>query len=379
MAEASGEAPGAAAPASPQRTAPRLELTSRTGRWIASIWLVYLGFVFYEPFEASAPLWLWAVSVLSVLVFLPLYYGSFHYAGPRPRRALAMVVAIAVLGLALVPINVGGCTYVIFSAAIAGFPIRRRVVTLLYVAGLALGLAGMFVLRPGPFQDWMGFQVVLVAIVGLANALTFMEKRSQALVRRAQEEVEEMAKLAERERIARDLHDVLGHTLSVIALKSELAAKLADLDPRRAVAEIRDVERVSRLALTEVRAAVEGYRQRGFRGEVQHGTQALGAAGVRLETEISPLTLAAKQETVLALAVREAITNVIRHARATWCRISLRADANRLVLRVEDDGVGGRLLEGNGLTGMRERVQAAGGTLTLEGARGVSLTVTVPR
>jgi two-component system sensor histidine kinase DesK len=197
-------------------------------------------------------------------------------------------------------------------------------------------------------------------------------------VRRAEEEVEEMAKLAERERIARDLHDVLGHTLSVIALKAELAAKLSAIDPERAAQEIRDVERVSRTALADVRAAVEGYRGRGLRGELKSAADMLGAAGVALAADVEPLTLPAKHETVLALAVREAVTNVVRHARATACRISVRRHGGRIVLRVEDNGIGGMPREGNGLVGMRERVAAIGGTLTLEGAGGVHLTVTVP-
>jgi two-component system sensor histidine kinase DesK len=224
----------------------------------------------------------------------------------------------------------------------------------------------------------MMFQPVIVLVVGLGNVITSEERRRHAFVRRAEEEVEEMAKLAERERIARDLHDVLGHTLSVIALKAELAAKLSAIDPGRAAQEIRDVERVSRTALSEVRAAVEGYRGHGLRGELKSAADVLGAAGVTLAVDVEPVALPAKHETVLALAVREAVTNVVRHARATACRISVTRHSGRVVLRVEDDGIGGVPREGNGLTGMRERVAAIGGTLTLEGAGGVHLTVTVP-
>jgi two-component system sensor histidine kinase DesK len=198
------------------------------------------------------------------------------------------------------------------------------------------------------------------------------------LLRRAHEEVEEMAKVAERERIARDLHDLLGHTLSVIALKSELASKLADRDPARAIDEIREVERVSREALAEVRAAVEGYRSRGFSGELNNAQQTLVSAGVRLDTDVTPLALSPRQETVLALALRETITNVVRHAGASVCSVALGVDRGDLVLTIKDDGVGGALREGNGIIGMRERVRAAGGTLDVDGSNGVRVCVRLP-
>jgi two-component system sensor histidine kinase DesK len=187
-----------------------------------------------------------------------------------------------------------------------------------------------------------------------------------------------MAKLAERERIARDLHDLLGHTLSVIVMKSELASKLADRDPARAIQEIRDVERVSRDALTEVRRAVEGYRRHGLGGEMRNAVIALRAAGVTLHTDVAPLALSPKQETALALALRESVTNVVRHAHATVCRVSLRADGGQLTFIVEDDGRGGAPREGNGLHGMRARLAEVGGTVALDGGRGMRVVITVP-
>jgi two-component system sensor histidine kinase DesK len=350
----------------------------RHNRWYAAIWLAYVGFIFMEPYTSRAPVWEWVFAAATIAAFVPLYFAAFAAAGRDARRAIIFMVGAAVLGLAIVPINVGGGTYVIFSAAAAGFVFERRRDTVMYVLGAAALLLGVMVLTRSDFAAWMLFQPGLVVMVGLGNIVAAEDRRRNEQLRRAHEHVEEMAKLAERERIARDLHDVLGHTLSVIALKSELASKLADIDTARAIGEIRDVERVSRQALSEVRAAVEGYRARGLRGELRSAAQTLGAAGVRLDTDVAPVALPAKQETVLALAVREAITNVVRHANATMCRISLAQDGGRIVLRIEDDGVGGVPREGNGLTGMRERVTAIGGTLQVAAGRhGVLLTVTV--
>ena len=134
-------------------------------------------------------------------------------------------------------------------------------------------------------------------------------KRANARLRMAQEEVERLAKTAERERIARDLHDVLGHTLSLITLKSELAGKLVGRDPERAGREIREVERISREALREVRTAVAGYRSEGLQAEMGRARLALESAGVRLEYFAAAGGAGPRAETVLALAMREAVTN----------------------------------------------------------------------
>jgi two-component system sensor histidine kinase DesK len=194
----------------------------------------------------------------------------------------------------------------------------------------------------------------------------------------AQAESEHLAKVAERERIARDLHDLLGHTLSVIVLKSELASRLTATDPARAAEEIRDVERISREALTQVRAAVRGYRSAGFDGELREAMRALAAAGIQVETSVEPPPLSPAQETVFAMALREAVTNVVRHAHATVCRLTLRQTGRFCEMVIADNGLGGALDEGSGLSGMRERVEALGGALERDGSHGTQLRIRVP-
>jgi two-component system sensor histidine kinase DesK len=223
-----------------------------------------------------------------------------------------------------------------------------------------------------------GPAIVISLIVGRSNIhFSEVRRKNQALVQ-AHQTAEHLAKIAERERIARDLHDLLGHTLSIIVLKSELAAKIADRDPARAVREIRDVERISRNALTEVRNAIQGYRGERLHQELATGRAALEAAGVGLETDVAPVTLAQDHERTLALALREAVTNVIRHARANNCRIELHHGGGVVTLTIEDDGVGGERGEGSGLSGMRKRLAEIGGTLERNGQRGTKLTLTIP-
>jgi two-component system, NarL family, sensor histidine kinase DesK len=184
--------------------------------------------------------------------------------------------------------------------------------------------------------------------------------------------------VAERERIARDLHDVLGHTLSVIILKSELAGKLIDRDPARAKAEIGDVERTSREALAEVRNTIRGYRLNSLAAELKQAESTLQLAGVAVKSETSEVALTPAQESVVALVVREAVTNVVRHAAAKNCRVHLASANGSCVLEVQDDGRGAVRSEGNGLRGMRERVEALGGTLQFKSSSGTSLKIQFP-
>ncbi len=200
----------------------------------------------------------------------------------------------------------------------------------------------------------------------------------QRRLRRADEEIERLAALAERERIARDLHDLLGHTLSVIVVKSELAARLAEGEPARARDEMRDVERIGREALSEVRAAVVGYRAKGLRGELDGARRALAAAGVETTVQADLPALPVAYESALALALRESVTNVVRHAGARHASIRIAMEPSGVVLEVTDDGRGGSGPEGAGLTGMRERIADLGGSVERDGGSGTRVRVTLP-
>lgn len=339
---------------------------------------IYALFVFAIPALTGAG-WLgWLLTAFSFVVYVAVYVDFFRQWSRSPRRQLIDLGLITLLGFALIPVNTGGTTYVAYAAALAPFALRPRH-SLMFFTALAAGLWAAMGLASRPdfivISTWVTF---VIFIVGCGNLFLSDRIRQTAIVRRAEEEMKEMAKLAERERIARDLHDVLGHTLSVIALKSELASKLSNRDPARAAQEIREVERISRDALTEVRVAVEGYRSRGLSGELGDARQVLASAGVRLDVEVSPLPLVPRQETALALALREAVTNVVRHACASVCRVVLAIDRDIIILTVQDDGRGGPLREGNGLVGMRERVTAAGGTVDVDTASGVRVTIRFP-
>lgn len=213
--------------------------------------------------------------------------------------------------------------------------------------------------QPGWIQALDVFFTSLVTL-GLVEIIT----TNQALVE-ARAEVARLASEAERNRIARDLHDLLGHSLTAITVKSGLAHRLAALDAERAAQEIAEVETLSRQALAEVRAAVAGYRDVTLVGELARGRELLRASGVTADLPTATDMVDAAHQELFGWAVREGLTNVARHARATRCTVTLAASA----VEIRDDGVGGAATArdravgaagGNGLTGLRERAAAVG-------------------
>ncbi len=291
------------------------------------------------------------------------------------------IAGMALLGLVFVHLNSGASAFFIYAAAAAGFsgPPRFAFKVIVGIWSLVI-VSAFFSSVPWPYVLYAFVpSLVMTAIIGGVNIFEAEKGRANAKLRLAHEEIEHLATIAERERIARDLHDLLGHTLSVITLKSELAAKLAARDPLRAAQEMREVERTSRQALKEVRVAVRGFRARGLKAELTNAKLALEAAGVRFETYAEPVALTPTQESTLALALREAVTNVVRHAQATRCAVRLVQDKEGVRLEVRDDGRGISGPEGSGLTGMRERVAALGGRLEIDGSQGTRLLVRLPQ
>lgn len=351
--------------------------------WTPYAWLLYLGFFVVTPFlfAASRETRLWTVG--AVVVFLPLYFVAYWLRG---WRVLLPIAGILLIGAVTAPINPGGSVFFIYAAAFApqvgttrrGIALLVVVVTLLALESVALDL---------PVYFW-GPGVLVSLAVGGANLHYAALGRAHRRLLRSQEEVERLAKIAERERIARDLHDLLGHTLSVVTLKAELAARLVTRDPERAAREMRDVEAVSRDALREVRAAIVGYRRQSLAGELDHARRAMETAGIAFAADAEPVELGAVEEGVLALALREAATNVVRHSEAERCTVRLTAAGDGVRLEVADDGRGGDdpFAEGSGLAGMRERVTGLGGRVERvpglggrgDGGRGTCLVVTLP-
>jgi len=353
----------------------RIILKDKDHGWSPLLWVVYLGFFFIDPVMSHASQRIWALDLLGAFVFLVLYFGLFVLQNPR---AIIHIGGMILLGMLFMPINAGACTFFIFAAAMLPFCVDSQLGAVFGLGSIALiGAVEGLLLR---INGWTLFYSSLFpVIIGAGNTFFAERNRMNRKLRKANEEVEHLAKLAERERIARDLHDVLGHTLSVITLKSELAGKLMDRDPERAGKEIREVEEISRKALAEVRDAIRGYRAEGLSAELAHAKATLETAGVAVQCDASTrVQLPPVQESVLSLAVREGVTNVVRHAQARNCRLHLEQQNGSCRLEIADDGQGFFTLEGNGLRGMRERVEMLGGTLERTNRSGTTLIITLP-
>ena len=356
------------------RNAPQIGTQSGSGY----IWLVYSVFFFIDPIlRRSSRYWIQSLAIYAV--FLAIYIG---YAQSRTnRQRYVLVTAFYLLGILVFPFNSGASCFFIYGAAFLPFIVASTSRFAIIMAAQIIGLIAEGLWLPvNPIST--AVTIVLMLVIGGSNVFIARQKRMDCKLRAAQEENIQLAAVAERERIARDLHDVLGHTLSVIVLKAELARRLMDHDPQRAAQEIADVETTARAALTEVREAIGGYRSQGLIAEIDHARQTLDAANVTLTWQAPPTgspTLNATEETVLALSVREAVTNIVRHAEATNCtmRLTITPDSY-YALTVEDNGRHPIKQEGNGLRGMRDRIHGLGGRLSIRSDHGTTLLIELP-
>ncbi|KFI07372.1 sensor histidine kinase [Massilia sp. BSC265] len=342
-------------------------------------WLLSLGYLGWKYFYVTpGPLEL-SLLALTLAVFVPLYFASYW---ARGWQVLACMGAGCLIGAVWARWNVGAATFFIFACAMAArFTDFRR--AMLAIGGvIALGLLASLQVRHGQMRFIFLMPLLTAGLpVGMGAFMDARLRRSRQELVRKQEEVEHMATIAERERISRDLHDLLGHSLSLIALKAELARKLVHRDAEACAREVGDIETSARQALAEVRAAVTGYREKGLAHALAGARASLAAADVRLEEKVERFALAPAAENVLALALREAVTNVVRHAGARRCSVSLVLEHGVAVLRILDDGRArseADIRHGNGLSGMRERAQSLGGRLALRARAGLELELRVP-
>jgi two-component system sensor histidine kinase DesK len=352
----------------------------------ALIWLFYL----LNPLEAA-----WQkrdtvagwVGIVATVTFAVVYSTVFLLLRNRretgtpfrlPTRPVvggAAVAALAALGLVVcVAVGEAGTATAVYIAVTCMICLPTRVAWASAVTVASATYVATLVVD-GWHEDrgiLFGTLVATLAIWGISQAIN---RNIEVLAVR-----EENARLAledERNRFARDLHDILGHSLTVITVKAELAQKLFDVDPVRARAEVSDLERLSRDALADVRRAVEGYRELTLPGELARARMALEAAEIEAHLPNSTDDVPSSLRELFAWTIREGVTNVVRHSGATRCTVTLGSTS----AEVADDGHGvlGAPFQGNGLLGLRERAAAAGATVVTSALHpGFSLKVVAP-
>ncbi len=343
-------------------------------------YLIYLAFPVGEELTGHHSLTEVEVTFLACTLFVGVYlvFWARVYPGDGLPGAVVLGTLLALSIFLTVVDNAWAGTF-IYCAAVAGaaFPPPRSLLAVGATTTVALVVA---VVDGG--LSWVSWIAAILFLTGLGMVGIRYMVTTTIQLQRAHEERARLAVAEERLRFARDLHDLLGHSLSVIVLKSELAGRLGTTDPERALAEIRDVERVAREALREVREAVAGYRQPSLSQELGRARSTLAAAGIEVRLRHPaqgsvPVSL----DGTLAWAVREAVTNVLRHSRARRADICVEQEAGHIRLEIVDDGIGCSPCQlGNGLRGLRERVVAQGGQVELDGSpgRGFRLAVRLP-
>ncbi|WP_051855048.1 sensor histidine kinase [Streptomyces sp. NRRL B-1347] len=305
------------------------------------------------------------IAAIGLLVFNSLYvsiaFRAFDKAKRESRGTMGSLLALGALTVGLAA-GYGGnwlMFFPLFGLAVGAVVRGRR------LGPVGLGLSALAGAVAGFREGWDGVNIaygtflstmVTAAILSLSEAVRDLRAAREELARRAVAE--------ERLRFSRDLHDLLGHTLSVIVVKSEAARRLAPRDVDAALGQVADIESVGRQALTEIREAVTGYREASLSTELDRVRDLLDAAGVETVVRQSGPPLDPRSAALLGWVVREAATNVVRHARAGRCEIEVAGAGGRTRLVITDDGRGvGSAPPGSGLKGLTERLAAAGGSL----------------
>jgi len=354
-------------------------ISVRLWRLYAYFWLVCLAFPILSLTQ-TLPLGSHLLVAASGLAIFTAIY--FRVMWPHPlneqartrfkfRTSLSLIAWLTVLVLFLSIIY--GCTFLwlfIGVSAIAGriLSFRNASIAVMVLTLLTLGV-GIGTGAGIAFANWMMIIPLVLLVRGLGLDMIGFMRLSDALqeLHSARNVLARQAVTEERLRMARDLHDLLGHTLSLITLKTELAGRLLDKNPQAATQKIHEVEHVARQALREVREAVSGYRQQTLRGELDGARQILEAAGIICTIEDEALTLSPKADILLAWVVREGVTNVIRHSRAGHCLIRITSTNDHARAEVSNDGYPqeehSKLRMGSGLSGLAERVTAGGGRI----------------
>lgn len=354
--------------------------------YFSLIWLVYLAFpletILNMPFAKMWP------QLLLLAAFVGLYLYCFKATRFRFEAALLLLVLVGVfcwlfgedfVFLTFYPSPIIGT----LNARWQRFSGMGAMLALLVTVAIGFGL---YQDENDIFQYLPAMLIMMTVPLGMQLSRRSNELKTKLAL--ANDEIARLSKNEERQRISRDLHDTLGHTLSLITLKSELAERLIAKNPERAALEIKDVQTTSRAALKQLRELVSGMTMSTTREEAGHAAQLLAAAGMNLRlqgdeclSELPPLI-----DSIMGMCLREAVTNAVKHSEATWCWIEWRREESGIVMTVRDNGRGcvrseaSTPVESSGLRGMRERLRLVEGELDWrsEAGEGTQLVVKLP-
>lgn len=344
----------------------------------AGFHLVYLLFYFTPwMFQRPAGVDMFAAAI-AICVFLPIYFQAFAKSG---LKYILLAIGVELIAFAVGPFNGMQGTFHIYAASMAGFQENwRRAVITITLLGLAYIAFATLVLNAHPIET--GMVILMSAIIGATciastQSISISKARERSLMLDRQ-----LAAVEERERIARDLHDILGHTLTMVAVKADLAGKLLDGDPDKARAEISDIHKAARGALRDVRDTVSGMTITTVETEIARAQETFAAADIRFDVSGEVPDLAPSADKAIGLAIREAATNIIRHSGASSATLTLAMEGTDFVFSMSDNGGGSdrAIVPGAGLQGLKRRITALGGDAVIDvgNGYGARLDITLP-
>jgi two-component system sensor histidine kinase DesK len=345
----------------------------------------------------SAKSWVWLV--FSLWYFFPVYYMDHSPLGRslligvyflfvavylwaitlNPQQVWKPLIIIVALTLAITPYTPGSGTFYSYIGFLVGFSYRTKI-WLTVTALLTFTITGMhfYFQYPLPYFAFPALSgLITIGIIGYVEKLRMEARISQ---QKSYQEIEQLAVIAERERIARDLHDILGHTLSSIALKAELAEKLLSHSKHEQVQQhLSELNQIARNSLSLVRQTVSGYKHRGLSGEVIELCEKLRQNGFAVDLAGDIPQLTPRAETAVILALTELTTNVLRHSNGNHCQIEFRQDGDKILVSMRDNGEVKSIVPGNGLSGIKERLYALTGDLQSSFHKGCEFIISLPR
>lgn len=342
----------------------------------AWVYLFNLGFFILPLFMFPYAAWQLAAQVVLLVVFVGLYFYCYRVPSKHMKWP---ILGMYVLACVATPINSGSIALFSYVGFFIAFAYSWKV-ALPLIVGLVATLV-YFQFGPGtPWDLFFHYGVVIVLTVSLFGRIERIRCRHQAQEQRSEEEIERLARSVERERIARDLHDILGHTLSSIILKADLAEKqLEKRDIDAAQQQLNELSSIARTSLSQVRQSVSGYRAGGLQLELSRLEQRLNEAGFVTQIHGTPPQLDGPLETAIVLALTELVTNIIRHSEGKTCHITFHENQQTYAIQVVDDGHCSAYHAGNGLQGVRERIEMLGGDVNIATEQGYAVALQVPK
>ncbi|GAB3516603.1 sensor histidine kinase [Photobacterium alginatilyticum] len=329
----------------------------------------YVAYCIFWPLSITEQYFAW----VAITIFLFCFLRIFH---AKASHRWGYVIPVFIIGLIGASYNFWGGIFLLYSAIMLGLVAQQRLLIAMYLLSMVIVTIELYLLD----YHWVATVLILVEITLFTVVSKYRASANMDYfkLQQQQKNIEYLSTLVERERISRDLHDLIGHSLSMIVMKSELAIRLSPSAPEQCKAEIEDICGIAKAASSDVNSAISGYRSTGLQHEIANGEEMLTSAGISTLIHVKNTPMSSRLEASLSLIFREIITNIIRHSKASDTRIFMFSNGRDIVLRVEDNGIGIANNLGSGIAGIKHRVNECNGKLSINGEVGTLIEIKLP-